>query len=154
MGRVPYFYGGLHIWSWQPGTAGGKGDNIVGVATPLKLKKQSGTGENQTSGLCQGQDVREEDSRKPILVFQISHFIEERDKESSGYVSPVSQKCNWEPVSCWAGCCPEDRTLCGFLQRAESISSVSGQPVTNVSVCCGCAAIPPHLLETLYHSDV
>lgn len=154
MGRVPCFCGGLDIWSWQPGTAGGKGDNIVVVATTLKLKKLSGTGEDQTSGLHHGQDVREETSKKPALsLSNISFHRRQKKIKIKGYVPPVSQKCSREPGSCWAGCCSEDRTpSMGFCWDLESIHSVSRKPMAYVSLCCGWVAIPPHLLEALYHS--
>lgn len=115
-------------------------------------------GGDQTTGPCHGQGVTGETSNacgRWQGVFETPYFIKDRDKGSSGYMPPISQKPNWEPGSCWAGCCPEDITpAMGFFreQRADCICSVSRKPMDNVSIRHGCVAIPPHVLAALFHS--
>lgn len=115
-------------------------------------------GGDQTTGPWHGQDVSGEASNACCRwqgVFETPHFVEDRDKGSYGYMSPISQKRNQEPGSCWAGSCPEDITpAMGFLrdQSADCIHSVSRNPTANVSICCGGVAIPPHFLADLYYS--
>lgn len=83
----------------------------------------------------------------------LKHLIARKTETKEAVVmSPVSQKPNCEPGSCWAGCCPGDKTpAMGFCreQRAECIPFVSRKPMANVPISLGGVAIPPHFLPAL-----